>query len=1171
MKSLRWGASFLALATVQTACSPSFDTTRVEAPHASTVGGDVFNVVCERVDTSENPTDVDFSRARPVCEGTSMDPCTSASGGVGPRVCAMAAKRAAVVQALDRVVPSALYAPMDRMLVQLLPLYGPQDGRFVAGAMVDLADGTRAPAEDLLPRMTRGMSGLMRAMARDEEVVSAISRVSFREGTRPLRLALGTTQALLSYPRLGTTLERTMNLLREERPGRPAGAGNPQLNILMDVARAEMATAQTSRPDATGTTLDALMDLVFRTDDALSTGKPRLIVRRDAVGMPRVARAMDGSLPTPFVDGNSDGNADSMDGRYVAGGRALNVPSPFATTNSERGVNRDAEGRAMTNLGPMYEYVDMDRTVLGALMRDSRSLVNPANNTALRLARGASVLFGPRRMATGERNAVDVPCPNDDNPDARCHLPPVQYSQFDSSGSAPALDLVHALGILMGHREVDATLGTAEALMTNHTGLLARSLAALLEVDRVADMTPNARMAATATIYDDLMDILKDVARKPGLLEDLLAAVEDPATEQWMRAFAVFASHKDRIEPDWSSAARMNAPLNSRTFSQRVDYARPDTTDHRVAADGIASYGPNDNRSVFQRFLHLVYDLDGVRMCNKTGARITATVLGLNVTLPGTYAECEVFEVPDSAVFYLQTVISNGDASGPGRLELKPSFIGALARSPISAGLFESTLASSSQIDGFDLTPNPQAVNRMVFAPDARRTGLFRDLLDPPRTRDGRPIREVHPGTIFAWETNNFYDGLRPLARAFNRHEGGLKLFVRMMSWLHLHWATAAAGQYQSTNPTAAFFSKMSGGREYEPIFAAAMRGDLPAATRELVRVLPTIRVGARTGREAIANAVRMVVDPGQFANIAYRDGRTSTTRSDGMTRVDQPSLFYLFADAFNAMDTQFERDPMARAAWEGARSDLIDTFVGTTGSGATTQFSNRQIPVVSRLALQWARRRIAAHQMAGDLDPWARGLARRAAETTSGPSFASAYDLLVVLDSDPMARQAAGDMLSWLLDDSGTNADNPFGLTLSAAGDLVQMLRVDQDIVPILRAAAPAFQRRMNSVEGTEIPDGLLPASLRMLDRSRDYDTDHVLDRVLINLVTRPNAMSPGDEPISVLGDAIAENVRVTPNEGKPLSRDDVRRMFEQVDSFFSDRSRGLEQFYYIVQHRRL
>ncbi len=1164
MNSLRWLVSGLALSAAQMTCTTEFNTTRVEAPRAATVGGDVFGVVCERVDVGENPSDLDFSRARPVCAGQTMDPCAAgANGGVGPRVCALAAKRTPIIAALDRVVPSSLYQPMDSMLVRLLPLYGPQNGRFTPGAMVDLPDGTRAPAEDLLPRMTRATANMLGSLANNEEVVSTLSRVSHREGTRPLRLALGMTQVLLSYPRLGQTIERTMNLLREERPGRPAGAGNPQFNILMDVARSETASAQTTRPDATGTTLDALLDLVLSTDDALATNKPRLVVRRDNVGMPRVARS-GGNLPSPFTDGNSDGVADSLDGRFVAGSRVINVPTPFATTVTERGVSRDSDGRAMGGGGPIYEYVDMDRTVLGALMRDARPLVNPMQNTALRMARGASVLFGPRRMAMGERSMADVPCPTEDAPNQRCRPPAVQYNQFDSAGAAPALDLAHALGILLGHREIDSTLSVAEQLMSNHSNLLARNMAALLEIDNVSDMTPAARMAPTSLIYDDLIDILRDVARRPGLLEDLLAAVEDPATEQWMRAFATFAVHKDRIEPDWSSQGSMNAPLTGRTFTRMVDYARPDTTDHRVDATGIPSYGPNDNRSVFQRFLHLVYDLDGVRMCNKNGARVN-----VGIPLPGSYAECEIFEVPDAAVFYLQTVLGEGRSDSPGRIEMKPGFLRLAGN--IAPSLMDSILGGNSGIDGFDLTPTPQAVNRMVFSPDVRRTPLLRDLLDPPRTRDGRPAREVHPATIFAWETNNFYAGLRPLARAFNRHEGGLKLFVRMMSWMHLHWATSAAGQYQSSDPRNAFFSRMSGGRNYEPIFAAAMRGDLPAASRELVRVLPTLRVGTRTGRDVIANAVRMIVDHGQFANISYRDGRTTTTRSDGMTRVDQPALFYLFADAFNLMDTQFERDPMARAAWEGARSQLVDTFLGTTGSGSATQFSNRQIPVVGRMALQWARRRIAAHQMAGDTDAWARGLSRRAAETTAGPTFAAAYDLLTVLDSDPMARQAAGDLLTWILDDSGNNADNSFGITLAASGDLLQMMRVDQDIVPLLRGISPVFQRRVNSVEGVEIPDGLVPSALRMLDRAREYDRDNVLDRVLVNLVTRPNAMVAGDEPISVLADAIAENVREVPNENKPLSRNDVRRMLNEVGAFFSDRSRGLEQFYFIVQHRRL
>ena len=288
------------------------------------------------------------------------------------------------------------------------------------------------------------------------------------------------------------------------------------------------------------------------------------------------------------------------------------------------------------------------------------------------------------------------------------------------------------------------------------------------------------------------------------------------------------------------------------------------------------------------------------------------------------------------------------------------------------------------------------------------------------------------------------------------------------------------------------------------------------------------------------------------------------------MTRIDNPSLFYLFADAFNAMDTQFATDMDARTAWNSARSELVDTFLGTTGAGAQTTFSNRQIPIVSRLGLQWGRARLSAHRTAGDLDAWSRSLARRAGEVTSGPTFSASYDLLTVIDTDPMTRRAVGDLLYYMLDDSAANGDNALGLTLSTLGDTLQMLRVDSDIDPFLHGLAPAFQRRVMSPDGAEIPDGTVPAVLRLLDQMRDVDTDRVMDRLMPNMVARSTATS-NDAPLTVLADAIAENSRATPGDQGPLSRADVRKIFGEVDTFFSDRTRGFEQFYYIVQHRRL
>ena len=137
------------------------------------------------------------------------------------------------------------------------------------------------------------------------------------------------------------------------------------------------------------------------------------------------------------------------------------------------------------------------------------------------------------------------------------------------------------------------------------------------------------------------------------------------------------------------------------------------------------------------------------------------------------------------------------------------------------------------------------------------------------------------------------------------------------------------------------------------------------------------------------------------------------------------------------------------------------------------------------------------------------------------------------------------------------------------ALTDSLQVLRDDSDLDPILHVLAPAFQRRVSSGTGT-VREELVPTVLRMLDRTRDYDTPHTLDAILTNLVARPAMPLLADEPQVVLGDAIAETHRTVPGRGGPLDQADVRNVFEQTSQFFSDQTRGLEQFYYIVQHRR-
>jgi hypothetical protein len=76
----------------------------------------------------------------------------------------------------------------------------------------------------------------------------------------------------------------------------------------------------------------------------------------------------------------------------------------------------------------------------------------------------------------------------------------------------------------------------------------------------------------------------------------------------------------------------------------------------------------------------------------------------------------------------------------------------------------------------------------------------------------------------------------------------------------------------------------------------------------------------------------------------------------------------------------------------------------------------------------------------------------------------------------------------------------------------------------------------------------------------------------VLGHAVERPATGDPLlPEPLTVIADAIADTNRERPGDHGPMSPQDVFVTFREVIAFLTDNSRGLEQFYAIVQRRRL
>ncbi|MEZ4392829.1 MAG: hypothetical protein R3A48_17215 [Polyangiales bacterium] len=1211
-----------ALAATLLSCAPEFDTAR--RPNArGTLGEEVFGVVCERTHYGESPADVTFERGR--------RPCTQGLGAtesapVGPKTLALGRMRRDVAASLDRAMPSALETPLDQLLVNLLPLYGPDgSGRRASPSgpfLIDDPAGRAVPSEPVLPETTRAVVSFLDGVRTDVEFLRAMGRASLRQGTRPADVSIGLLRPLLADPQLDATLDQLLRLVREATPTQPRGSARPQLDALFEVMRGEFASAGPSTETRGGTTLDATIDLMLRTEAGLARSTPVEVARRDSRGVASVDLS-NSQAAALFADRNGDGAADvDREGFYLGpGGRIDDAPTPYPAYGRAT-VQRDARGRAVTANGlRIFRHVDLDASVLGALARELPGLLGaPGHESppAIDLLRGAIPLLGPRRVSTREYTPAVT----------------VRYGGFSAENSA-IVDLAHAAGQLFGHRDADAVLRLTAALMApEREALTARLVGAMLRVDEISDQHPEATMAAEAPLWDEVVEVVRRIAQEPGLLEDILQAVVQlqqpiPATGAWdarcagtlpaenlARAYASYARNRDRVEPDWRGDWNR---LPERALGTPVNRALPDTVD--LATPGSA----RDNRSVLQRLFHLIDDLAGARMCNKPRAavrvRFNVPILGeQSLTVPGAgdINQCQLVEVPDAAAFFSRSIVGDGRAILPMDL---PGLTGSLANVARQIGLpVDSTLdriiESQTGITGFNSRPTPYAIARLVFHPQPN--AFLRDLMDPPAVRnvlptpaslppsptpEDRAVRSQHPGTLFVWESGCFYDSMRPLLAAFAKHDRhmdgtrdprwtpgrplsymaprnldlsrGTQLFAQLIGAFHRNWATAAATDYQSaesceTCPSGQRFSRRSGASRYEPIFAGALDAGLLQTLGAVTADLRTIDVGnGRNGVDALATLVRALVDPSAramdgspaFAQpLSYRDGRRSTRWSDDRTAVPQVGLYYLFADAFNSMDAPHRADPAAHARWERARSALVDQLIAVNGAGESARFRNRSLAPLTRALVAWLRDRVAAHRAAGDLDAWSRSLGPRLATTVQGAPFAAATDLLVALDDDAAARVATLSLLTRTLDETAGAAGAPsnFAVTVTAAADLLQVMRADAEVDPILRPLAPVFTPST----------GLAARGLRFLDRARERDPARVLTSVLGNMVRAPAGQR---EPLMVLADAVADTHRERPGQHGALGPMDVHLVLTALSEFFGDTSRGMEQFYAIVQRRRL
>jgi hypothetical protein len=1074
-----------------TACGDPLDTTRQTVDPAS-FGAIAYTLACKRLAWSEDRADggtidVTGGKYRDFCRrGTSPPPDPY------PSVSALHGERAELIAALDEGFPEEDLPDLQALLSSnaFLTIYD---------------DGT---AEDA----ARAAAELLSDLAADDELTSALARLDGRLGYRPAEPAKGLLPAVARHGKLDDLLDVVPDALG------PGGAAHAEMRNLELAVSRELATAAPAgtAPADPERTLNLAISLLLTEHPLLAGERPRLLVRRDHRGVPVVEK--DGAaFPAPFVDRNTDGLADvDAAGDFLdANGQIVAVPAPFLVPwLDDTAARRDAAGRALTAAGrPLYRTFDVDRTLLGALGREARELFNPSRGTGLNLVRGASTLLGPRRSVTRTYTGADA----------------IEFRGYDPAGAA-LLDLAHGYLQLLAEPAIGDALEVTRALLVDHEPVAARLLEALLATSDLGRQYPGARLEPGSALYDDLVPVVNEILAHPGLAEDILAALEDPAMRNLGKRFADLMTYRDEID--------YNAVTQAVVGSMRTEVDRDE------ADSGF-------NRSILQRILHLIHDSAGHRLCSREGAIITFS--GFPVSLP--HAECELLRIDDLAVFYVQSIAYAKDSSGrvlhdaQGRPLPK-------ARLPIDLpGYLEpfvtdAMMEDQSTIDGFRFHPTPQALNRVLFL--SPPPGFVSDVMDPAVCKDGDRYQAQHSGSLAALELGGMYDAIRPLVQAFADHDRE-DLFVRVLVVLHTHWPSRRSLQHQGTNPQGHGYAKRSDVHAWEPLVAHVLREDqLWSALTSGAPAINAIRTASGRGApEVLVEKARHVFQP--RPGLAKRSGATTSTTEDGRP-IPVLSPYILLADAYEAKRAQLAAAGPEGELWQSGTSQLLDQLARGEAAGATWRYRNPRLRGIAAAVIDFTAARIARHRALGDLDRWlARELPADLERVLTGPVFAGAADLALSLSAAPEARAAIEELVVFLHTDAAA-----MDVSLTVAADLLQWYASDTDLLPITRRAGRALDPEK----------GLLDATFRLVARARDADGGGALASLLLRL---ESDFVPGRTVLAQISDSISEVHRGRPflDQGEPLTGGDYRRVMQAVATFLTDEKRGLMKFTEIVASR--
>lgn len=643
------GAPILLLGTWLSGCDNADLGERVAQGQGQSFGAVFYREACQRVAYSDdlmrlNQTpfstiDMSGVQYRALCMGEE-----AANASLPLSLQTLDRYRPKLVSAIDTVVPEARLTLLDRFLIEILPL---QD------------DGTLKLILDNTNEQLRGVQ-------QNRAVMEAAARLDHASAMTSAAYSGALLRSLAANPFLEKSIDQALPMMAEQ------GTAHESLKQLAGALSFELRhLTQNIDPVDPNRSTALVKELALSRHPELIQNKPLLLTLRDEHrGLPKLSQ-----ITAPYVKDNTLADATGLaqattDGQFIdSAGQPIPYVTPFAKLGEKDSAARDTLGRALnSSKRPLYQSVDLDGTLLYALLQDARTLFashkiaadgqsQAAMDIPFALARGGALLLGTQSAGNRRVKEGDT----------------FTYQGFSADGSV-ALDAAHGALSLMKFQTQDGANNSGAALRTVLLGMqtlmndpalepkLARALKGFLDIaDEIKKPEYDAlTLPKDSTLFDDLIPLVARMSASEGLMEDLMEALKDPHTQNLWPMLGTMMQERGRffMKQPSNNQDLVNgvdpfaADAASGQLGALVNRAEPDSDANLDWRSGDIANAQN-NRSIFQRLLNVIGDVNGKKpFCNSKNAQLFGGfVVGSE--------PCDAFKIDNVAQFFLLSLATH--------------------------------------------------------------------------------------------------------------------------------------------------------------------------------------------------------------------------------------------------------------------------------------------------------------------------------------------------------------------------------------------------------------------------------------------------------------------------------------------------------------------------------